>query len=490
MKNSLAKPCAVIVAVAAISLFTSPDASAMRRPQGVPDTAEKQGGDNAKTAKSPDALAENTASPQAEAAPPPAARNAQVTVLGYHRFVKTVRHPDTEITAEDFEKQMQALKDQGITVISLSDFLAWKAGKKEIPAQSALITFDDGWRSQYEIAWPILKKFNYPLTSFVYIDYIKGGKRTGGESMSWEELAEMRDGGVDIQSHTVSHSDLRGKKGIRNTPEYDKWLWDELAGSKAAIEEHLGVKVTALALPYGFYNAKVQEVAKKAGYEAIFTVYGQKITFRTPLDTIGRTIIESNKPKLFTTATHFSNSGSGGGGSGPAIAEVSAQSLAPKPADGTSVTEAQPEISANLKSFGNVKPDSVMLRISGIGSVKGNYDPVTQTVTYRPSRKLADNNYTVIVSAEANGRRQEARWKFTVGSPKSEQDGAAPSDGEMAKTTPKETNATSEIDKANKTDNTAPEAVGEETDTKENKAKDQNGKAPTPPELSVPPLTP
>ena len=73
---------------------------------------------------------QEAAPPVAEKAEPsptpvPINRNAQVVVLGYHRVVDNVRHPDTEITKADFEKQMQQIKDEGITVIPMRDFLAW-----------------------------------------------------------------------------------------------------------------------------------------------------------------------------------------------------------------------------------------------------------------------------------------------------------------------------------------------------------------------------
>ncbi len=63
--------------------------------------------------------------------------------------------PDTEITPAAFEEQMKELKDRGITVIGMQDFLAWKRGEKNIPPRCAVITFDDGLKSQYEVAWPI-----------------------------------------------------------------------------------------------------------------------------------------------------------------------------------------------------------------------------------------------------------------------------------------------------------------------------------------------
>src|ERR1700758_4864042 len=91
-------------------------------------------------------------------------QTAQVLVFGWHRFVDKVKRPDTEITPQDFEKQMQELKDRGITVIGMQDLLAWKRSEKNIPPRCAVLTLDDGWKSQYEVGWPILKKFGYPFT--------------------------------------------------------------------------------------------------------------------------------------------------------------------------------------------------------------------------------------------------------------------------------------------------------------------------------------
>jgi len=83
--------------------------------------------------------------------------------VGRYRFVEKVRHPDTEITPGGFETQMQTLSDDGVTVISLKDFLAWRRGERNIPAKSTILTIDNGYNSAYDVAWPILKGFGYSL---------------------------------------------------------------------------------------------------------------------------------------------------------------------------------------------------------------------------------------------------------------------------------------------------------------------------------------
>jgi Polysaccharide deacetylase len=137
-------------------------------------------------------------------APPDTNRTAKFIVLLYHRFED--RPAELVTTPNDFRAQMKALKENGISVISMQDLLAWRKGKKAIPSKSAVITLDDEWNSQYYVAWPILKEFGYPFTLFIYTQWVN----TGGKSMTWAQLEEMRDDGVDIEAHTVSHHDLRG----------------------------------------------------------------------------------------------------------------------------------------------------------------------------------------------------------------------------------------------------------------------------------------
>ena len=360
------------------------------------------------------------AAPAPAATPVPAKpvidQNAQVVIFGYHRFVNNVRRPDTEITPQAFEAQMQELKNKGIAVIPMQDFLAWRRGEKAIPTKSAIITFDDGWRSQHEVGWPILKKFNYPVTLFIYTEGIKPGHFSGGESMSWDQLAEMRDAGADIQGHTATHQDLRrpydkvAKKKL-SPPEYEQWLENEVAGSKQTIEQKLGVKVNCFAVPYGFYNDHIKDVAMKAGYEALFTVYGQPITMRTPMNSVGRYLMEANKPKTFTDAV----SAIATTASGPAVAEVSASGLQTQPADGETIKNPLPLIKANIASLGAVDPGTTPeMRVSGLGKVDASFDPKTSTVAYQVTQKLRDKTCTVIVSAKSGGKKVETHWTFKI----------------------------------------------------------------------------
>jgi peptidoglycan/xylan/chitin deacetylase (PgdA/CDA1 family) len=342
-------------------------------------------------------------------------QSSQVIVFGYHRFEKKVRRPDTEITPEAFEAQMKALQDQKIPVIGMQDFLAWKRGEKAIPPRAAIITIDDGYKSGYEVAWPILKKYKYPFTLFIYTEGIKGGKFGGGEAMSWEQLAEMRDAGVDIQAHSATHQDLRKPydkvtKRRLNPQEYSEWLNAEVGGSKETLEHKLGIRVNCFAVPFGYYNDTVKEAAKKAGYEAVFTVYGQKLTYGSPNDSLGRYMIEANKPKVFESAISF---GGSSGAASAAVEEIPLGSINPQPADG-STAPTKPLIKANLGAIGGIEPGSVKLRVSGLGLVPAIYDPASKMISYQVTQPLRGDSCSVIVEAKIGGKKAEARWAFTV----------------------------------------------------------------------------
>jgi len=209
-------------------------------------------------------------------------KTAQVVVLCYHR-VEGSAGGALSIAPELFEQHMQRLRDSGIQAVSMQDFLAWRRNEKSIPPKCALITIDDGYISAYEVARPILKKFGYPWTYFIYTKYIG----TGGKSVSWEQIAALRDEGVEIGCHTISHQSLRETRG--KTPEaYEAWLHDEIIGSKQIIEKKLAVKCSVFAYPEGKYNSRVLDVIKEAGFSAAFTVNGQRVTHGAPGNRIGR----------------------------------------------------------------------------------------------------------------------------------------------------------------------------------------------------------
>ena len=335
-------------------------------------------------------------------------KTAQVVVLGYHRLEGQAGGA-LSIAPELFEQHMQRLRDHGIQVISMQDFLAWRRNEKTIPPKSALITIDDGYVSAFDVARPILKKFNYPWTCFIYTKYVS----SGGKSITWEQLATLRDEGVEIGCHTASHLSLRETRG--KSPEaYDAWLRDEIVGSKQLIEKKLGIHCSVFAYPEGRYNAKVLDVVKIAGYEAAFTVYGQRVTHGAHADRIGRYAWYGKRPQDIELALNFTGPLSMSEEEHPASAELAAAMLLTQPVNGDTISDPEPLLKANLSSFGAFDENTLVLRLSGIGPIPAKFDRANRIIEARPPQALKPGDYTVFVSAKNGAKRIETQWAFKV----------------------------------------------------------------------------
>jgi peptidoglycan/xylan/chitin deacetylase (PgdA/CDA1 family) len=236
------------------------------------------------------------------AVPQVANKDARVIVLGFQR-IEQGNPSEYSISPDAFEQQMAAIAASGVKVISMDDFLAWRRGERTIPVKSALITIDGGFVSAYTHGRPILKKFGFPWTFFVYLNYV--GR--GGKSVTWDQLRELRGDGVEIGSYTVSYKNLRDR-GDLNDPAYGAWLREELITSKTVISQQLRTPCRVLAYPYGAYNGRVLEIVAEAGYEAAFSVAGRPLIYAGRRDQVSRYIWSSKQPNLFTNALAFSGS--------------------------------------------------------------------------------------------------------------------------------------------------------------------------------------
>ncbi len=343
------------------------------------------------------------------AAPPRPAidTTAQVVVLCYHRLEGKAGGA-LSIEPALFEKQMEEIKQAGLAVISMKDFLAWRRGEKNIPPRSVLITIDDGYVSGLDVGVPILKKYGFPATFFIYTNYLNNG----GKSMTWAQLASLRDDGFEIGCHTVSHLDLR-RKPSKVAGEYDAWLKDEVERSKQILEENLGIRCATIAYPFGHHSEKVHEACQAAGYEAAFTTYGARLGITTNALSLGRYDVTAKMPgnqQVFDVAINFTGMAAP---SGPAVmGQEASVSMVTEPMNNTTIKDATPEIKAELSTMGALEPGSVEMRISGLGLVPAKFDPATKMIRYKVDKPLREGSYTVIVAGKQGVQRVETRWSF------------------------------------------------------------------------------
>jgi peptidoglycan/xylan/chitin deacetylase (PgdA/CDA1 family) len=189
-----------------------------------------------------------------------------VPILSYHRLSTTGKADNMIMPVERFESQMMYLQKNGYTVITIEQFMDYINFRNQIPRKSVVITFDDGWKSIYEVAYPILKKFQYPATLFIYTNFIGARK-----AMSWDQIKELSENGFSIHCHSKSHRYLNRMKKGESFRRYYQALKEELFDAKMMIQEKVGKECKYLAYPYGAYNNLVIAMAEKYGYYGGFT---------------------------------------------------------------------------------------------------------------------------------------------------------------------------------------------------------------------------
>jgi len=198
--------------------------------------------------------------PPAEPAPPAFA--IDVPILVYHHVVPGHSPGPLFATPEGFEDQLKYLKDNGYQAISFHDLADSVEYGAALPDHPVILTFDDGWENQYAYAFPLLQKYGFTATFFVVTSYLDHQN-----FMTLDQLRTMLAAGMTIGDHTRSHPPLPSiGSGQR--------LGDEIAGSKAWLEQQLGIVVDAFAYPYGSYTPAVAAAVKAAGYRAARTVDG------------------------------------------------------------------------------------------------------------------------------------------------------------------------------------------------------------------------
>lgn len=196
------------------------------------------------------------------------AETLKVPILLYHHISDQfdTSNAISVISPKDFRLHMTAIKAQ-FTPVSLREYVEFvncRDGSKTMPQNPIIITFDDGYLSNYEVAFPILKELEIPATIFVVTDTIgaKGGEgKVNYSHFTWAQAKEMyKSGLIEIQSHTNDHVKL-------GTLSKDAVNF-ELRKSKYLIEKNVGNTCDMIAYPYGSYTDSVIMASKKAGYEA------------------------------------------------------------------------------------------------------------------------------------------------------------------------------------------------------------------------------
>lgn len=185
-----------------------------------------------------------------------------VPVLNYHKVDNY--HHALSIPPQEFEEQIKYLYENGYNSISPDQLMNYLKYGTDLPEKPILITFDDGYLDNYTNAYPILKKYGYTATIFLVTNLVGHDQRF----LTWEQVKLMENDGFFFGSHTANHIPL--------TQVDSQKVESELIQSREEIRNKLGKPPKYFAYPTGVYNTETEEIVKKTGYEAAFTIqYGR-----------------------------------------------------------------------------------------------------------------------------------------------------------------------------------------------------------------------
>lgn len=223
-----------------------------------------------------------------------------IPVLMYHHFaVRDMGFGDGITTMQsELEEQIRYFKEQGYTIISMEELdqiLEKQENQKDTDGDIGLdmkvkylcITMDDGYYSNYDLAYPIFQKYNVPATIFVVTDYITN--QIGLKKFTWSNASEMiNNSKVGIYNHTSNHV----AAGKTTTEEF---VAAALAGEEA-LEANLPTRKTtvkALAYPNGQNTPELQQALLDEGFSLLFTIEPGVINRNTSRGAIPRIMVSS-----------------------------------------------------------------------------------------------------------------------------------------------------------------------------------------------------
>ena len=209
-----------------------------------------------------------TATPKPRPSPDGLVREVRVPILMYHYASAPppgadIYRQDLSVTPALFRSHLLALADAGYTTISAYELVAHLEQGAPLPGKPVILTFDDGYRDNYENAFPLLQEFGMTAMFFVVTDYMDAGNPV---YLSWDMAREMQAAGMYIESHGRDHTSLRNRND-------DFLIWQAL-GSAETIEHELGVRPRFITYPFGNYDRNTIRIFESAGFWGGVTIRG------------------------------------------------------------------------------------------------------------------------------------------------------------------------------------------------------------------------
>ena len=207
-------------------------------------------------------------------------------ILMYHQIsTSKSRLSEYVISPEEFENDLKLLQQHGYTTITVADLVKYVNNKGRLPQKPVMITFDDGFESDYAYAFPLLKQYKMKAVFSIlgkYTDMFSEKdvhKNLRYSHISWDQIKEMHESGLaEFNNHTYNMHDNRVRRGAlkrsnESEAEYRKVMVKDLGTLNAEFEKYINYNPPAFACPFGHYNDTLCQILKDFGFSAVLTSY-------------------------------------------------------------------------------------------------------------------------------------------------------------------------------------------------------------------------
>ncbi len=204
-----------------------------------------------------------------------------ITILMYHNITTDPGQINSvTVTDERFRLDMEFLREFGYKALLPKDLIEIQEGKQKAPENAVMVTFDDGYRSNYEYAYPILKETGMKAAIAVVASMVRDKADPNSTFMCWAEMRELQESGIiEIGSHTYAMHNQKyggllapdGINGIKRRKgetkkEYNERIGNDIEISKKLIEQNTGIeKLNYFAYPFGVFDEWIMPLLRKYG---------------------------------------------------------------------------------------------------------------------------------------------------------------------------------------------------------------------------------
>jgi peptidoglycan/xylan/chitin deacetylase (PgdA/CDA1 family) len=316
-----------------------------------------------------------------------------IASLCYHQVEPSPRGKFS-MSSEKFRQHLAYLKSRNFKSLNSNELdQILNHGAK--PAEnSVIITFDDGYRTVYDYALPIMKEFGFTGIVCIYPEFIGAGK-----AMSWEQLKHLISEGWSIECHSMSHANL----AKNDLPEagLSEFLHKEIVRSKEIIERKLHNQVLFMVWPYGCYTQKSIETARQAGYVGAMTVDGgSNYAGMSPWQIKRQVIYANDDMNKFLIRL--------------GMRAIKVRQRYPAPGD---IIDQLATFSCTLPDLNDYSHDNYVLNIKVTGrKTSFSFDKESKTLRASISTPMKPGNYfiDVYLRDRKTGITQQNGWLFTI----------------------------------------------------------------------------